>query len=190
MRGSQRKRDKRELEKLMTNVEKQMTSFEAAIDDLKTFKDELLDLDDEITAKHAEINARKNQLDQDFEDHKLRKLKEVAASLNKEVISREDLSENEDRYNKALRELNSLKTDLSSQVEAQVKEQVEQRLNVNKLENDCKNAELAASVKNYEREIANLKEGYDRLLKELESQKNLTASIAGQNRPKEKESEK
>lgn len=179
MSRSARKRDKRELEKLMVNVEKQMMSFEVAIEDLKTFKDSLLDLDDEIEAKHTEINSKKKALDEDFQDHKLRKLREVAQSLDKVIVSQEDVAEKDRHLANVQEQLEETKEKFEDSLNRRVQEEVERRIKILNLENQKNNIELVASNKNYEREISNLKENMDRMSKELDSQKNLTASIAG-----------
>ena len=153
------------------------------VEEIKIYKDSLVDLEEEVSNKYAENQARLTKLRQELEDNKIRTLNEAATSIGKVIIAQDELDELKGQVEKMKAQHKEALSQARDEIDEKVKLQVEQKINVLRLEHECRTAELSASNKNYEREIVNMEKTLKRMQEELNSQKELTANIAQAGRP-------
>jgi len=176
-------REKNVVAKLVKDLNKKMDSFETAVEELKILKDSINEMHDEVTAQEQENSARLAQLKNELKENKTKILTQAAEDAGKTLMSKEDLGELKSEVQKWKDECVRVREAGQEEVKQKVADAVEHQIRVLTLQHECKTADLSAANKNYEKEIANLKEAMDRMGAELESQKKLTAEIAQSNRP-------
>lgn len=182
MSSKSRKVEKNELLKLLKNVNQKMDDFSDSVQLLKDLKDSLEEVDEELAERERTNKYKLEQLNKDFVDNKIRAVNQAANELNKVLISKEELQELKDGLQKMKNDSTLQIEEYKKQISQAFEAKLEQALNVQKLTQDCETANLRAEVQVHQNECANLKETLKRMSDELDSQKELTSSIANVNR--------
>ncbi len=168
-----------DLHKLVKDINKKMDGFEDAVRDLK------LNLDDveERNAQAMEAETRGHEeirkMEADFRENKLRTLTQVAGELNKVIITSEELAELRQSVQQYKTQLETERKVQQANIDQAVAAQVKQQVDIKRLENDCAVAQLRAEKDAATGECESLRLTIDRMSNELDSQKRLTADIAG-----------
>lgn len=172
-----RKAEKSELNKLLKEINKRMSDFEDSVQKLQDLKECAEELDERI-AQQAAMNKNKlEQLEKDFQENKIRAIRRAASELGKEIITTEELEE--------LRsELEKVKAKGEDDVKARVESHrarfemnLTQQIELKNLKHEAETAKLQAEAESHKKEVENLKETLKRMSEELQSQKDLTASL-------------
>lgn len=106
----------------------------------------------------------------------------LAADMGKALVSLEELNELRQEVKKLNDQRISFKEDKEGNITEQVEEQIKHRLQIKKLEHDCEKANMVASVETLTKQVETLNLTINRMSAELDSQKKLTADVAGANR--------
>lgn len=172
-------REKNQVVKLVKDLNKRMESFEEAVEELKIMKDTICDMNDQLAEQELSNVEQLRQLREDLRDNKLKALNEAVEDMGKIIIAKDDLTEIKNEATRWKNECTRLKNEFNAQLGERVKEQLDRSMKILELENENKTAHIRAVNDAHLTEIANLKETIERMSKELDSQKQLTADIAG-----------
>lgn len=180
-----KKQAKSELNQIVKAIDNRMSDFEAAVQELRDLKDTLNEVDDEIIARAAANSKKIDELNQSYQDNKIRAVNQAVKEMDKVIISREELAD-------IRAQLENIKNASSETIKMQVidykaslDEKMTQALEVQKLQHECETAQLKAQGEAHKKEVANLKETLERMSEELTSQKKLTSDLACANRPQQ-----
>lgn len=186
----QKLREQSAVSKLVKDLNKRMGDFEAAVEELKILKDSLMDMHEEISKQESENARTLASLQNDLKENRTRILNEEARKTGKILIPLEEVEELKQNAERWKRECENMRKQSSEDVEERVQKEVEHQLKLLELEHSCNTAELAATNKNAEKEIENLKETIKRMSAELDSQKRLTADVARVGRSESRETQR
>lgn len=172
-----RKAEQSELNKLMKDIGRRMEDFEEAVQRLKEFKECAEELDEQVAQQAAVNKARLDQLNKDFEENKIKAIRNAAEGMRKVIISKEELDELRGDLER-LKEKGEEEVRVRVQAnEAECTERLRQGLELRELKYEAETAQLKAGVELRDKQIENLKDNLARMSDELKSQKDLTASV-------------
>jgi len=172
-----RKAQQTELNKLLKEINRRMGDFEDSVQKLNDLKECAVELDETIAQQAGVNKSRMESLNNDFHDNKIRAINNAASELGKVVITQEELQELRTELEK-VKELG--KQEVAARIADEKKryeEKLSQSLNVQNLKHEAESARLHADVNSQQKEVANLNAALDRMVEELKSQKELTASV-------------
>jgi len=178
-----RKVSKNELVKVAKEINRRMSDFEDSVQKLQDLKDTLVELNDGLEEQEQLNKDKMDQLNKDFEDNKIKAVAVAVESLGKVVISQEELAELKTNLEKAKSVGKEHAEQRISNIQKKCDEKIEQSLKLQQLQHECDTAQLRAEVEAQTKAIANLNSTLDRMTDELNSQKKLTADVAGMSRP-------
>ena len=176
-------REKNVVTKLVKDLNKRMVDFESAVDELKILKDSITEMHCQFTAQEAENIQALIRLLAELKDNKTKVLNEAAESVGKVIIPKDDLTELKNQVEKLKMTNQQSKASVDDVVKEKVKDLIKHRLKLQELEHKTEISGLQSQVKTYKKEIENFNKSFDRMVKELESQKKLTANLTMANRP-------
>jgi hypothetical protein len=84
-------REKNIVTKLVKDLNKRMGDFETAVDELKILKESITEMHDEVTAMEEDNTRSIGRLRSELKDNKTKILNDAAESLNKVIISLDEL---------------------------------------------------------------------------------------------------
>lgn len=179
-----RKQEKNELIKISKEISRRMGDFEDSVQKLQDLKDSLDEMDDALAQQATINNSRLQEMNQKFEENKIKAVTQAAQELNKVLINKEELEEIQASLKKVREtgqeELEKFKAEQLAIYETRLANE----LKVQKLEHECETASIKADVETYKKEVENLNQTLERMAEELKSQKQLTADVAGLGRNK------
>ncbi len=170
---------------LVKDIAAKMTAFEESVEELKILKDSVVELNDTVSKQESENTAILAKLRSDLRENRLKTIADEARALEKVLITSEELKELKDNVISLKKQLADLRQSVDSEVKSKVTQAVENKLEMQRLEHECEKAQLAAENDNYQKQIESLNDYIKRMSNELNSQKDLTASIAAGSRPRE-----
>jgi hypothetical protein len=162
---------------LVKDLNKRMSDFEDSVSDLKILKDSILEMNDEILRQESENTSELLKLKNNLIENKTKILKDTAAEIGKVLISQDELNELRNEVTKFKNEAVSMKNNMDKLIKEKVTEEVVNKLKFQKMENEIETAQLVAATDNYKVQIESLNQTIERMSKELDSQKDLTASV-------------
>lgn len=171
-------RDKNQVVKLVKDLNKKMDSFEETVSELKILKESLVDMNDQIVQQEQSAAEQMRKIRDDLKDNKLKTITEVAVSLGKVVVNKDDQNEISAEILKLKEENARIRASVQAEVKEKLEEQLTRQLKIIQLQHECKMAETNALCENYKREVEILKDNITRMSSELDSQKKLTADMA------------
>ncbi len=175
-------RDKNLVVKLVKDLDKRMDSFEDAVNELKILKDSICEMNDQLAEQEASNVEQLRKLKEDLRDNKTKALHDALQGMGKLLISEDEVTEYKNEAQRWKDECVRVKEEARAEVKTQVAEQLERQLKILELQNENKISTYKATSESLRSEIVNLKETISRMSQELDSQKDLTASIAGTSR--------
>jgi HAMP domain-containing protein len=176
-------REKNIVTKLVKDLNKRMGDFETAVDELKILKESITEMHDEVTAMEEDNTRSIGRLRSELKDNKTKILNDAAESVNKVIISRDELEELRNEVEKLKTTHRSTREGVDDIVQIKADELIQHRLKLQELEHKAETASLMSLTENYKKEIENMNKSFDRMTGELESQKKLTANLALASRP-------
>ena len=176
-------REKNIVTKLVKDLNKRMGDFETAVEELKILKETIVEMHDEIKAHEAENLHSIIRLKSELKDNKTKILNEAAESIGKVIVSKDYLEELNEEVEKLKNAHKNNKESVDTVVSEKVDELIEHRLKLQELKNEADVNILKATINNYKNEIDNMNKTFNRMSKELESQKELTSNLALASRP-------
>lgn len=177
-------REKNQVVKLVKDLIKRMDSFEDSVGELKILSETITDMNDQLASQEADNVEKMRQLKDALRDNKLKALNETVEGMGRVIISQDELEEFKNEAARWKEECTRVKEECRSDVKTQVDEQLERNLKILELQHENKLASFKATNEALNAEVNNLKETIKRMSQELESQKKLTADVAGANRPR------
>lgn len=169
--------------KLVKELDKRMTDFETSVEDLKILKETITEMHEEVVNQEIANASILSKLKSDLKENKTRILNDEVESLNKVIISVDELDELKEEVEKFKNMYKMTKNKISEVVEEKVEELLQHRLKLQELEHKAEVGKLSSQVENYQKEILNLNKTFVRMSEELESQKKLTSNLALGSRP-------
>lgn len=176
-------REKNQVAKLVKDLNKRMETFEDAVEELKILKESVCEMNDQLAEQEATNVEAMRKLKEDLRDNKLRALNEAVEAMGKVLISKDELEEYKNEADRWKDECSKVKEEARKELDSRVEEQLQRSLKIIELQNENKLASLKANNESYQSEINNLKDTIKRMSSELDSQKKLTADVAGARRP-------
>lgn len=170
--------NKSELTLLLKSIDRRMQDFEEAVQDLKDIKEGISSMETDIEKKQSANDEVIKELNRNLELNVLKTLQEKANSIGKVIISQEELHELKNEYNLLKNKHANYVKDTEAIITKKITEKVEQARKFIQLEYERENAKLSAELESYKTNIESQKNLMDRMSKELDSQKILTAEIA------------
>uniref|UniRef100_A0A6C0EQ55 Uncharacterized protein n=1 Tax=viral metagenome TaxID=1070528 RepID=A0A6C0EQ55_9ZZZZ len=176
-------REQNQVVKIVKDLIKRMETFEDAVEELKLLKDTVCDINEQLSEQEATNAEAMRKLKENLRDNKLRVLNETVEEMGRVIVSSDELEEYKQEATRWKAECSKVKEECRADVKSQVDEQMSRQLKILELQNENKLASLNASNESYKTEVQNLKETIKRMAQELDSQKKLTADVAGARRP-------
>lgn len=183
-----RKEEKNDLIKAVKDISRKMDDFNDSVSNLLSLKDTLLDLDDELAERQKNSKDELEEVERSFQTNKLKAVSQAARELSMELVSREELNTMKEASNKSKQLEKETIDRMRQEMETSFNDKLSVQLKLNELQFQRDSSKLEAQVEAQKSEIENLKNTLQRMSQELDSQKKLTAEVAGISRPKDTKS--
>lgn len=180
-----RKIEKNELIKIVKDISRRMDDFSDSVQQLKDLKDSLGEVDEELSERERINIIKLEQLNKELQENKIRAVSKAVEELGKVLINSEELTELKNNLIKLKTETTVEFEEYKNMIVSEYDHKLKQAVQVQQLEHDCQTATLKAQTAMFKSECDNLRSTIQRMSDELASQKQLTAEVAGMNRPRE-----